>query len=75
MALAKLSSKSQVVLPAAIRKMLKIYPGDSLEITTKDNTILIRKAAASATEELDACCSDIWKGYDNELDQARNQWN
>jgi len=37
--------------------------------------VKIRKPAASATGELDSCGSDIWKGYDKELDQARNQWN
>jgi AbrB family looped-hinge helix DNA binding protein len=74
MALAKLSSKSQVVLPAAIRKALNIHPGDHLEITSKDDAILIRKASPSATEALDACSSDIWEGYEDELKQARDQW-
>ena len=41
MPLAKLSRKSQIVLPVAIRKKLKIQPGDELEITTKDNAIII----------------------------------
>jgi AbrB family looped-hinge helix DNA binding protein len=75
MPLAKLSSKSQIVLPVAIRKRLKIQPGDELEITTKKNAIIIRKTAVSATEALDACGSDIWRRYEEELDQARDQWN
>jgi AbrB family looped-hinge helix DNA binding protein len=75
MPLAKLSSKSQIILPEAILKRLKIQPGDELEITTKDNAIIIRKAAVSATEALDACGSDIWRRYEKELDQARDQWN
>ncbi len=75
MPLAKVSSKSQIVLPAAIRKRLKIQPGDELEITTTHNAIIIRKAAVSATEALDACGSDIWRGYEEELDRARDQWN
>ncbi len=74
MPLAKLSSKSQIVLPVAIRKRLKIQPGDELEITTKENAIIIRKAAVSATEALDACSSDIWRRYEEELDQARDLW-
>ena len=75
MALSRLSSKSQIVLPAAIRRSLKIKPGDELEITTENNAIIIRKAATSATEALDACGSDIWRGYEEELDRARDQWN
>jgi antitoxin PrlF len=75
MALSRLSSKSQIVLPAAIRKSLKIKPGDELEITAENNAIIIRKATASATEALDACHSDIWRGYEEELDRARDQWN
>ena len=75
MPLAKLSSKSQIVLPVAIRRKLSIQPGDELEITTKENEIIIRKAAVSATEALDACGSDIWRRYEEELDQARDQWN
>jgi hypothetical protein len=34
----------------------------------------IRKPAASTTDELDSCGSDIWKGSVIELDQARKQW-
>ena len=75
MPLAKVSSKSQIVLPAAIRKRLNIQPGDELEISTKKNTIIIRKAAVSSTEALDACGSEIWRGYEEELDRARDQWN
>lgn len=75
MPLSKLSSKSQIVIPAAIRKRLNIQPGDELEINTKNNVIIIRKAALSATDALDACGSDIWRGYEKELDRARDQWN
>ncbi len=74
MPIAKLSSKSQIVLPAAIRKRLKINPGDELEITSTDDAIIIRKAPCSATEALDSCCSDIWQGYEDELNEARDQW-
>jgi len=74
MALAKLSSKAQIVLPAPIRRKLNILPGDQLEITADEDTITIRKATASATEALDSCGGSIWRGYDKQLDQARDQW-
>jgi len=75
MSLAKLSSKSQIVLPAPIRRQLNIRPGDELEIAADDNVITIRKAARSATAALDSCGDKIWKHYDAELDEERNQWN
>ncbi|MDO3376778.1 AbrB/MazE/SpoVT family DNA-binding domain-containing protein [Geoalkalibacter halelectricus] len=75
MALAKLSSKSQIVLPAEICRRLKIKPGDMLEIAEGDNAIVIRKAEKSALEALDACGSKLWQGYDRELEEAREEWN
>lgn len=74
MPLAKLSSKSQIVLPAQIRRKLNIKPGDKLEISTEDNVIMIRKSPQSAVAALDACSSDIWHDYEKELDKERDQW-
>jgi len=72
--LAKLSSKSQIVLPAKIRRQLDIKPGDKLEISAENNVIMIRKSTQSAVDALDACSSDIWHDYEKELDNERNQW-
>ncbi|MEA1991614.1 MAG: AbrB/MazE/SpoVT family DNA-binding domain-containing protein, partial [Thermodesulfobacteriota bacterium] len=47
MPLAKLSSKSQIVLPAKIRRRLNIRPGDMLEITAKQGCVTIHKAPVS----------------------------
>jgi len=74
MPLAKLSSKSQIVLPAPIRRQLNIKPGDELEISTEDNVIIIRKSPQSAVDALDSCNSDIWHNYEKELDNERDQW-
>lgn len=74
MALAKLSSKSQIVLPAEIRRRLRIQPGDLLEITGKNNQIIIRKAPGSFVNALESCSSEIWRGYDKELEDTRAQW-
>jgi AbrB family looped-hinge helix DNA binding protein len=74
MPLAKLSSKSQIVLPAKIRRKLGIQPGDMIEITQQGETILLRKAPASFVEELEHCCSGLWKGYEQELQGEREEW-
>lgn len=71
---AKLSSKAQIVLPAAIRKRLRIEPGDTLEITADDNVILIRKAPDSTADALGACAAELWRNYEKELEEARDQW-
>lgn len=74
MSLAKLSSKAQIVLPAPIRRQLNIKPGDELEISVKDNVIMICKSPQSTVDVLDSCSSDIWRGYEKELDETRDQW-
>jgi len=74
MPLAKLSSKSQIVLPAKIRRQLDIKPGDNLEISTEDNVILIHKSPQSAIDALDSCSSNICCDYEKELDNERDLW-
>ncbi len=39
MPIVRLSSKSQLVLPAAIRKRLAIKPGDLLQVIEKDDAL------------------------------------
>ena len=74
MPIAKLSSKSQIVLPAQMRKNLDVKPGDLLQLVEKDGAVIIRKAPLSVVEALDACGSEIWRDYADELASARDQW-
>jgi antitoxin PrlF len=74
MPLARLSSKSQIVLPAEIRIRLNIRPGDLLEITAKEEYVTIHKAPVSFATELDGCAADYWQGYSEELRKERDQW-
>jgi len=71
---AKLSSKSQVVIPADIRRRLRVRPGDVLEMNIKDDSVIIRKAPASYVKELESCVSDLWQGYEKELQRERDEW-
>jgi AbrB family looped-hinge helix DNA binding protein len=71
---AKLSSKSQIVIPADIRRKLRVRPGDTLEMTLKDDTVTIRKAPVSYLEALENCASDLWRGSEKELQKERDQW-
>lgn len=74
MPLVKLSAKSQIVLPAKIRKKLALKPGDLLRINEKDNQIIIHKSPVSYVDSLEGCASDIWRGYEAELHLSREQW-
>lgn len=74
MATTKLSKKSQLVLPAKIRRQLKIRPGDRLNVEVEGDHIILRKAPRSDVEALEVYRSDLWKGYAGELDSTRDEW-
>ena len=74
MPLVKVSSKSQIVLPAEIRKQLSINPGDTLEVKAENDVIIIRKAPSSFVKALEQYASHIWHGYEKELQNLRDQW-
>lgn len=71
---ATLSSKSQLVLPASVRRKLGIRPGDRLVVDVEGDRVVIHKAATSDLEQLARFRSDLWKGFDAELDGARDDW-
>ena len=74
MSLVKLSSKSQIVLPAKIRKNLGFHPGDFLQVTEVDGGVMIRKPPISYVDALEECASDLWEGYEEELRRSRDSW-
>ncbi|MCB1851116.1 MAG: AbrB/MazE/SpoVT family DNA-binding domain-containing protein [Gammaproteobacteria bacterium] len=74
MATATLSSKSQLVLPAEIRKKLGIQPGDRLIVELEGDHAVVRKAPHSDIAALAAYRSAVWRDYADELQGARNEW-
>lgn len=74
MSTATLSSKSQIVLPAEVRRQLGLRPGDRLLIEVEDDHIVIRKASASDVDALAELRSELWQGYAEDLERARNEW-
>ncbi len=74
MPLARLSRKSQFVIPARIRRSLGIQPGDLLEIVEQEDHVVIRKAPASFVDALDRCASSAWEGYATRLHEERDAW-
>jgi AbrB family looped-hinge helix DNA binding protein len=74
MTITRLSTKSQIVIPISLRKRLDLNPGDMVEIDAEGERIIIRKAHSSALKQLEECISDVWKGYDQELNTMREEW-
>lgn len=69
-----LSSKSQLVLPADIRRRLGIRPGDRLVVELEGDHAVIRKAPHSDVEALAAYRSEVWRDYADEMQEARDEW-
>ncbi len=74
MAISTLSKKSQLVLPAKIRRQLGIEPGDRLELEVEGDHVILRKVPRSDVEALGQYRSSLWAGLAQELDQARDEW-
>ena len=71
---ATLSSKSQLVLPAEIRRKLGIHPGDQLTVELEGDHAVIRKAPRSDVEALAAYRSNVWRDYADEVQTGRDEW-
>ena len=71
---ANLSSKHQLVIPAAVRKQLDLKPGDQLDVQVEGDQAVIRKAPQSYVKALEKLTASLWKGYGRELQGDREQW-
>jgi len=71
---ATLSSKSQLVLPAEIRRKLGIHPGDRLVVELEGDHVVISKAPGSDVTALATYRSIIWKDYADEAQEMRDAW-
>ena len=61
---AKISSKSQIVIPADVRRELGLLPGDNLGIRVDGESIVLTKQPASWLKGLEPFRGDpVWKGY------------
>jgi antitoxin PrlF len=74
MPLARLSSKSQIVIPAELRRRLGVEPGDDLVLEWEDGRIVIQKSSQTALEMLDSLSSEIWRGAVEEVQRMRDEW-
>ena len=72
----KLSSKHQIVVPKAVREILKLQAGDHLLATVEDGILLLRPQPRSYTKALRGLHKDVWKDVDveNYLELERKSW-
>jgi antitoxin PrlF len=74
MPVAKLSSKSQIVVPAEVRRSLDLSPGDTVVLEVVGDHAILRRRDRSVVSELAELGGDLWKGYADELQRARDEW-
>ncbi|MFL5383635.1 MAG: AbrB/MazE/SpoVT family DNA-binding domain-containing protein [Longimicrobiaceae bacterium] len=74
MARVRLGRKSQIVVPAEVRKILGVGPGDELDFAHKGSEVVVRKAVRSAVDGLGEFADPIWQGYADELQRERDEW-
>ena len=74
MSRARLSSKSQVVIPAEVRRKLHLRPGDEIIFETQDGHVVVRKAPRSGLERLSELAGPMWRGYADQLQRDRDDW-
>ncbi|HEY0021370.1 MAG TPA: AbrB/MazE/SpoVT family DNA-binding domain-containing protein [Longimicrobium sp.] len=70
----KLSSKSQIVVPASVRKDLGLEPGDRVRFEPHPEGYLLRKAqAATWVDRVAAVGGDELRGYAEQLLRERDE--
>lgn len=71
----RISSKSQVTIPAELRRRAGIEPGDEILVREEDGRIIISKTEpASWLERMRAFRGDCWNGYAETLQRERAEW-
>ncbi len=72
MAIVRLSSKGQIVIPAEIRKYFKLDEGDRLLIEKKNRDIVIKPVAKLS--RLKGIDKGAWMDTSNEINKMREEW-
>lgn len=74
MPIARLNSKSQILIPSELREKLAIRPGDELLLEVRDDSIVITRASSSALARLRALSGSSWQGASEQLQRDRDEW-
>lgn len=75
MPMSRMSSKSQVTIPAELRRRAGIEPGDQIMVHEEDGRIIITKAEPLAwLEQMEEFRGSQWNGYAETLQRERDEW-
>jgi antitoxin PrlF len=75
MAIARLSSKSQIVVPVSIRRGLELEPGDQVVMEIEGDHAVLRKKPAAPLDELLALIDPAgFEGAMDEVERSRDEW-
>ena len=74
MATATLNSQSQIVVPAEIRRRLRLKAGDRLVLAVEGEQVIMRKLPESHLSALGDFDASLWKNYAEELTEERDRW-
>jgi AbrB family looped-hinge helix DNA binding protein len=74
---AKLTSKFQMTIPAAIRRLLGIAAGDVVILTVEEGEVILRAAKGGWTESSRGLGAEVWKragGGVAAVERERDSW-
>jgi AbrB family looped-hinge helix DNA binding protein len=74
---AKLTSKFQMTIPAAIRRLLGIAAGDVVILTVEEGEVILRAAKGGWTESSRGLGAEVWKragGGAAAVERERDSW-
>ena len=76
MAIQKLSSKNQIVIPKEAREAMKVRGGDSLLVVVRRGVTVIMPKPKSYADALEGLGREIWEGIDplEYVRQERASW-
>jgi AbrB family looped-hinge helix DNA binding protein len=72
----KVSSRNQIVIPAAARARLNIQSGDRLIVDIQDGMLILIPQPQSYAQQLSGLHHEIWEGVDAQtyIDGEREAW-
>lgn len=73
---AKLTSKFQITIPAAIRRLLGLEAGDAVILWVEGGEVFLRAAKDGWTESTRALGAEVWKcaGGVSAVERERDSW-
>jgi bifunctional DNA-binding transcriptional regulator/antitoxin component of YhaV-PrlF toxin-antitoxin module len=72
---ATLGPNAEIVVPPETRRALGVGPGDTILFDIVGDRVVVRKAEKSGLDLLAELASPMWRGYADEVQRERDEWN